>query len=93
MSKYIFFRPTGPSFVYAGDVLGTLAAFAAGYENIAKGYVDAAIVGVCSNFLEPVMSLNFMNMNFLSADSYSRVFSSDGIELHIYKCNLNNDFK
>lgn len=82
----------GPSYTYQADVLGSMEALKAGYKNVAEGYIDAAIVGVSSNVIDPKLSLQFLAFDFLSPDALCRCFDKNGnifcqfsIFVHIYK--------
>lgn len=74
----IYINVTGPSVTFQTDPHGSLDAFIHGYNAIAEGIVDAALVGVASQVADPKFSLNLMELNFLSPDGICRAFDQNG---------------
>ncbi len=68
----------GPSVTYCSDPLGSMKALETAYKEVAAGYIDAAIVGVCSNLLKPTLSILYGSFGLLSSDGLCRAFDQEG---------------
>lgn len=72
------FNMSGPSYAFHTDPLGGYDAFRVANEQISAGRIEAAVVAVTSNIVDPIISYSYAHLNLLSPDGFCRSFDKNG---------------